>query len=389
MVGYVEMFPKEEKEWSRDFYYYKELKSGTYFLHVIEDTMDTIYSKTCYIEAKMKTDLESLEYSGFKYDILHDNALVLTGTASGTKTGGFIHIPKEFTVYNKTYKVVDIALDSWISLIDKNTVTELIIDYPIVNFGFTDLIGAPLLNKVKLPDSLTSLGDEVFRYCRSLEELILSKSLLSIGSCAFLYCKSLKNIDLPMGLRTIGDYAFSDCSGCRGILAIPNSVTQVGEYAFKGCYGFTCDLTIPYSVKLIGKQAFINCYGLGDVKCEAVEPPVIDGNAFDDSYYNKATLYVPLESIEKYKTANDWSRFASIKSIEDSGVRDIKLDNKDVNVAVSNGAIIIRGLEEGKAVIVYDMGGKQVYNGNDHIISTLGRGVYVVSAGNKRFKIVL
>ena len=82
-----------------------------------------------------------------------------------------------------------------------------------------------------------------------------------------------------------------------------------------GCKGLT-SITIPKSVRSIGSQAFADCSKLEEVYCYAEKVPSTKTDAFEDSYPNYATLYVPASAINDYKTTEPWSQFGTIKAIE-------------------------------------------------------------------------
>ena len=67
------------------------------------------------------------------------------------------------------------------------------------------------IKKIKIPDSVTSIGDG-----------------------AFYICCSLTSVTIPNSVTNIGDYAFSGCSGLTSV-TIPDSVTSIREYAFRCC----------------------------------------------------------------------------------------------------------------------------------------------------------
>ena len=107
-------------------------------------------------------------------------------------------------------------------------------------------------------------------------------------------------------ITTIGNYAFSGCSSLTSV-TIP-SVTTIGNYAFYGCSSLT-SVTIPDSVTTIGYYAFRDCSSLTSVYCKATTPPA---GGYDMFAYNASgrKIYVPMESVEAYKSASYWSEYA-------------------------------------------------------------------------------
>ena len=92
--------------------------------------------------------------------------------------------------------------------------------------AFSDLVD---LERVSLPDSLTSLGAEAFARCTSLRAAKLGCALESIGEGSFRGCSRLERLDLPKSLTSIGNSAFSNTSLSR--LAIPSSCVNIGDDA--------------------------------------------------------------------------------------------------------------------------------------------------------------
>lgn len=60
----------------------------------------------------------------------------------------------------------------------------------------------------------------------------------------------------------------------------------------------------------MGNGTFRNCYSLSTIHCKAKEPPYAYDYSFDNHY--NYTLYVPKESLEKYKGTEPWSKFKAI-----------------------------------------------------------------------------
>lgn len=137
------------------------------------------------------------------------------------------------------------------------------------------------LKTIKLPSTITSIGDEAFYNCQSLTNIEgLDKcNLKSIGSASFSNCKALENLDFSQSTFTnVPSKAFNDCSALAKI-TLPNTLTTIGGYAFYACYSIpqldlsntalttlenyalyqmreTTKLSLPDSISSIGTHAF-------------------------------------------------------------------------------------------------------------------------------------
>lgn len=78
-------------------------------------------------------------------------------------------------------------------------------------------------------------------------------------------------------------------------------------------------MTIGSYVREIHTQAFAACGKLKEVYCLAETVPYTYTNAFEKSYPEYMTLYVPAESLNAYKTTEPWSQFGTIKAISGTG----------------------------------------------------------------------
>ena len=60
--------------------------------------------------------------------------------------------------------------------------------------------------------SVTSIGSDAFRYCRSLTSVTIGDGVTSIGIRAFENCRNLTLVTIPNSVTSIGDHAFYYCN---------------------------------------------------------------------------------------------------------------------------------------------------------------------------------
>ena len=185
------------------------------------------------------------------------------------------------------------------------------------------------LSSIAFPDGLTSIGDYAFYQCSSLVSITIPQGITSIGNSVFRDCLNLTSIILPSGLKRIGDFAFSWCYSLSSI-DIPGSVTDISMYAFQYCKGLTritlpsgltsiewgvfedcaglTSIDIPENVTSIKGSALNGCSSLSYIKVKPGTPPVGDGSMFYNT--NNCPIYVPIGSMDAYKSAEYWCDYA-------------------------------------------------------------------------------
>ncbi len=238
--------------------------------------------------------------------------------------------------------------------------------YHVTRIGHHAFDQCENLTSVDIPNSIKSIGIRAFSWCSALTSIVLKGGLENIESYAFEYCLGLENISLPNSLMTIGQNAFYNTQWYKnqpngGVyvgnvfykykgdipqntsfvikegtvsispyafvkenyhedyslvsVSIPNSVKVIGEGVFYRCRALT-SIVIPDGVTTIETLAFHYCKALNSVTCKAVEPPVLGSSVFSVVPLTDATLYVPAESVDAYKNADQWKDFGQILPIE-------------------------------------------------------------------------
>ena len=98
----------------------------------------------------------------------------------------------------------------------------------IPSYAFSHCIG---LKTVVFGESVTIINNNAFEYCSSLTSISLGKNVSSIGEATFGSCSSLTNVQLNQGLQSIGKDAFG-ITPALDMIVIPSSVTTFGATAF-------------------------------------------------------------------------------------------------------------------------------------------------------------
>jgi hypothetical protein len=200
------------------------------------------------------------------------------------------------------------------------------------------------LETINIPDNLISIDSNAFINCVTLDNIEMTNVRI-IRRAAFYGCKSLHTIKLSKYLTSIEEDTFKYCSSLETII-IPPSVRDIGSCAFYKT-GLTT-ITIPESVTRIDHETFSNCYKLVSITFESMIPPVIDSTIFKDTYLE--AIYVPSESVEKYKTAKNWGNYASIiqaiknRTIESTEDKIMKESDNSIYLNQKQGIQKIRNL---------------------------------------------
>ena len=165
------------------------------------------------------------------------------------------------------------------------------------------------LTSISIPSGVTSFDTYVFQYCPALASITIPSGVTSMGSYEFAYCYSLSKITLPSRLSAIGNNMFYTCPALASI-TIPSNVTNIGNSSFQYCYRFT-SITIPSSVTKIGTSAFSNCYGIAEYHIQPTTVPTLSNTNAFSNIQPDCVIYVPSAKLNDYKTAQNWSSYAS------------------------------------------------------------------------------
>ena len=126
---------------------------------------------------------------------------------------------------------------------------------------------------------------------------------------AFYGCKNLKKVEIPSCVTSIGESAFEYCTKLEEVI-IPEGITKIESMVFGWCKSLT-SIELPSTIESFGSIPFFVCTKLETIKINALTPPVNGSSGkwlgCDDAL---SYIYVPAESVDKYKAASGWSDYA-------------------------------------------------------------------------------
>lgn len=201
--------------------------------------------------------------------------------------------------------------------------------------SFGQMFVETCVQEVNIPGTVYAVDYMAFYPNANLISVTLNSGIRGIGMYSFHTCSNLGTLVLPDTLAYIGVFGCSATNLTE--LVLPDSMTEVGMYAFYGnpftkitlnegletiganSFGacqYITEITIPESVTTIKSAAFANCPSLASVYCKSITPPSITigeagasgWEAFDDNAEGRK-IYVPMESVDAYKSADGWSDY--------------------------------------------------------------------------------
>ena len=350
--------------------------------------------------------------NGIKYKLYPSKtAEVLKNNYSGD-----IVIPATVTYNNITYKVTSLGESCFCFC---RSLTSITLPDGITSLGDMCFADCRSLTSITLPDGITSLGNYCFYNCRSLTSITLPAGIPSLGNYCFYGCRSLTSITLPAGITSLRYYCFADCSsltsitlpdgitslgyccfyGCSSLTSInlPSNITSLGEFCFERCSSLA-SIELPSALTSLGENCFEECSHLTSMLCLAVEPPSCILGKYTNTHNtsvvnNTMRLYVPKESIEKYKQSDAWNSAKGIYPLyptssvslakessvsrakptnleytimpENAGTKELEWSSEDPEVAIVDANGIVTGKKIGKTIIT-----AKTKDGTDITVST-------------------
>ena len=214
------------------------------------------------------------------------------------------------------------------------SVEKIYIPDSVTSVGSNLFENATSLKSVRLPSGLKKLSPYMFAGCSSLEQIEMPFEIVSFEEGLFAGCSSLKEIPFRAGLKELPNYVFSGCSELRSLI-LPDTIEKICEGAVSDCEKLTT-LVLPASVKEIEDGAFEGCYSLSHIRLNG-ENPYFRVDDAESCLYRKnmdgtETLILHLEgnSLSEVPTFHEVDENAPVSILDFNEEDDIAEDDSDI-----------------------------------------------------------
>lgn len=169
------------------------------------------------------------------------------------------------------------------------------------------------LETITIPKTIDSISTRTFEGCYSLRHITFPKrdsTLFSnIPSYFAKYCYSLKSFSIPTGITSLNTQSLHTVPSLYRFI-LPTTVTTIAGSAIYTDYALS-KLVLPSGVTSIATKAFYGSYGMREYHFKSTTPPTLDNADAFTSIPSSCVIYVPSASLNSYKTASNWSTYAS------------------------------------------------------------------------------
>jgi hypothetical protein len=143
---------------------------------------------------------------------------------------------------------------------------------------------------VTLPNTLTTISNELFNSVSTLTMITFGNAVTSVGISSFQNCTSLGGVSFPTTVTSLGEKAFSGCTSLVSSDPFPANVETVGIDCFSGCTSITA-VVFPTSLTTFNQGCFLNCSNITSFSFETVPGFTTFPNfTFSDAGVTSATI---------------------------------------------------------------------------------------------------
>lgn len=201
-------------------------------------------------------------------------------------------------------KLASVKLPSSITSIGESAfastqIASISIPQAVESIGLGAFSNCDALEQIVIPASVTNIGAHAWSGCDNLTKVEIGAGVTKIEASSFARCGKLANVTLPATLTTIGDAAFSGCVSLSE-LSFPTSLTSIGDNAFEQSGLTKIDLSQCGSLAKIGDWAFARCTKLSEISMADAIGRLGEGAFFDAKSLAKFTTPMAVTDIPDY-----------------------------------------------------------------------------------------
>ncbi len=181
------------------------------------------------------------------------------------------------------------------------TAADVTVPEGVVKIGAEAFYGNMNIQRVKLPDSCTVIGEYAFSSCMSLNSIDLNKTV-TIEHGAFMG-SALNTLHIPSSVRTIGESAFGSIFNLSKV-TMDDGVESLGNNCFRECYSLN-EIQLASTVSVLGSYVF------SSTGIKSIDLPEglleIPNNAFESSSLQSVEIPSTVKTIGSYAFNSCWS----------------------------------------------------------------------------------
>lgn len=299
----------------------------------------------------------------------------------------------------------------------------------LVNIGQSAFYNDCSLKRIEIPHSVESIGKYAFYNCTSAKQLSLSNQLVEIEDGTFMSCNGYSDLRLGDKIRKIGQSALS---GNYTDLYLNAALENVASFGLNSnscvnvytpsIQGFAVEddaircqnLYIPGKTLAVfdhiadAKKKEMWSYSLHKDLGAVTLRPAIAGVVIDRVVINGDVVYLDGDNLYRYTPADDLditveytlngsqSMLTHYTPEFNAGLADEPISSvvstvalADVRINAKDNCIQIATASDNANVVVFDSMGSCLYRGNEHTVSGLCAGLYLVVVDGRTFKVTI
>ncbi len=197
--------------------------------------------------------------------------------------------------------------------------------------------GSSLVKSCVIPETITHIESWAFSSCINMTKLEYNIPKISFFGASLWnshdspFPPTISTVIIGSNVVSIPN-AFLANDDALETINLPNNIKEIGNSAFYGCQGLR-EIELGNGVTTIGRYAFAQSKNIKELISSSLIPPVIyNDDTFEQEVYDNCILYVPFESLDKYKTADGWKNFFNIRPIGEIFAESISLNCAELSL---------------------------------------------------------